>query len=189
MLVSFTGAQSTGKTTLLTACCNTTFFRRFHCVTEVTRKIRREYNLDINEEGDNVTQLFILREHLHNHYLRGNALLDRCILDGVVYTQYLTNHGKVAPWVYRYALELLNLLGPRLDVVFYTSPDDIPIEDDGERSIDKSFRNEIIDIFETYMRVPILKGKVVRLEGDVATRMDVIKFECRNRDIDNPNPV
>ena len=72
MIVSFTGAQSTGKSTMLDMCRHNPVFRKFHCVPEVTRKVKREQNLDINEEGDNVTQLFILKEHLHNHYLKGD---------------------------------------------------------------------------------------------------------------------
>ena len=52
MLISFTGAQSTGKTTLLNACCNNKRFRKFHCIPEVTRKVAREQHVDINEAGD-----------------------------------------------------------------------------------------------------------------------------------------
>jgi nicotinamide riboside kinase len=180
MLISFTGAQSTGKSTLLTACCKEPVFRKFHCVPEVTRKVKREQNLDINEGGDNLTQLFIMREHLHNHYLKGDSLLDRCIVDGMVYTQYLINHGKIDEWVYRYTQELFELLVPRLDVIFYTDPDDVPLEDDGERSVDLEFREEIIQIMECILRWKECRDKTVVLSGSPEQRMKTILQTIEN---------
>ena len=186
MRISFTGAQSTGKTTLLRECCNNTFFRKFHCVKEVTRKVARERNVNINETGSDVTQLFILNEHLHNHHVSGSALLDRCIVDGWVYTDYLERYHKVSEWVRDYAYNMYQMLLPKLDIIFYTSPVDVPIEDDGHRSVDIQFRNDIIDSFEneiTYLQSchdnPSLPDhsdypQIVRLTGDVVTRMDII---------------
>jgi len=180
MLISFTGAQSTGKTILLRECCGHTLFRRFHCVPEVTRKVAREQHVDINEAGDDVTQLFILNEHLHNHYITGDALLDRCILDGWVYTSYLFSQGKVSQWVKEYAGQLYNKLLNQLDIIFYTDPQDVSIEDDGQRSIDRKFRADIIREFEYeidggYFHNPIIPGPaLIRLEGDVNTRMQTI---------------
>ena len=184
MLVSFTGAQSTGKSTMLDMCCNHPVFRKYHCVPEVTRKVKREQNLDINEEGDNITQLFILREHLHNHYLKGDALLDRCIVDGMVYTEYLYNDKKVDKWVYDYTQQLFKLLIPRLDIIFYTDSEDVPLEDDGERSVDIKFRDNIISSMKHYLEREECKNRVVVLSGSVEERMKTIlktikKYEHR----------
>ena len=165
---------------MLDMCCNHPVFRKFHCVPEVTRKVKRERNLDINEEGDNITQLFIMREHLHNHYLRGNALLDRCIVDGMVYTEFLFNEKKVDRWVYVYTRQLFDLLIPRLDVIFYTDPKDVPLEDDGERSVDVSFRNDIISCMESYLNSDTCKDKVVVLSGSVEERMKTILQTMKN---------
>lgn len=184
MLISFTGAQSTGKTTLLKECCDNPIFRKYHCVPEVTRKVAREQHVDINEAGDDITQLFILNEHLHNHYLTGPALLDRCILDGWVYTDYLFSQGKVSQWVKEYAGRLYDKLISQLDIIFYTDPGDIPIEDDGQRSINHEFRDDIIKGFEYEMAGgafeclsldPITPGpSLIRLVGDVNARMKTI---------------
>ena len=175
MLISFTGAQSTGKSTMLDRCCTYPMFRKFHCVHEVTRKVKREHpDLDINEGGSNLTQLFILKEHLHNHFLHGDALLDRCIVDGIVYTEYLYDQDKVDRWVYQYALKLFDLLAPRLDIIFYTEPDDVPLEDDGERSVDNKFRNDIILGMKHYLNYSACKDKVVHLRGTPEERMHTI---------------
>jgi nicotinamide riboside kinase len=180
MIVSFTGAQSTGKSTMLGMCCNDPVFRKFHCVPEVTRKVKREQNLNINEEGDSVTQLFILKEHLHNHYLKGDSLLDRCIVDGIVYTEYLYHKDLVDRWVYTYAMELYKLLAPRLDVIFYTDPGDVELVDDGERSVNVEFRNDIILGMRHYLGLSSCKDKVVTLSGTPAERMKTILKTIKN---------
>jgi hypothetical protein len=151
-------------------------------VDEVTRKVMRE-GWSINEDGDNLTQLFILKEHLQNHTVSKSDkwVLDRCILDGYIYTKWLHEQGAVDKWVLTYASNLLGLLGKHLDIIFYTEPDDIPIEDDGERSINKDFRNEIVKAYEDLMScslstpgIDTWRKKIVRLSGTVDERMETI---------------
>lgn len=184
MLIGFTGAQSTGKSTLLNQMFNDTSFRKCSFIKEVTRKVARR-GLNINELGDNVTQLFILNEHLTNHHLTGCTILDRCILDGWVYTQYLHEQGKVDKWVLDYAWKLLTLLVPKLDIIFYTDPVDVPLVDDKVRSVDKTFREEIIRIYmellsgENYYpdveTISLIRSRTVFLSGDVTTRYKTIE--------------
>jgi len=105
MIYSFTGAQSTGKTTLLNK-CKDQYKGTWNFVDEVTRKVlRKGYKINLN--GDNITQLFILNEHLHNHTRSDNCILDRCILDGYVYTCCLCIRGLVDDWVCEYACNML----------------------------------------------------------------------------------
>ena len=68
MLISFTGAQSSGKTTLLnhwTDCRN-----HWKVVPEVTRKLKRQ-GFEINDDSSNYvdTQIAILADHLNNIFL------------------------------------------------------------------------------------------------------------------------
>ena len=178
MLVGFTGAQCTGKSTLLQACKD--HLDGWSFVDEVTRKVARDGH-DINTDGSDMTQLHILKEHLDNHTTSEDMILDRCILDGYVYTKWLSDQGLVQPWILKYAGNLLSFLGERLDVIFYTCPDDIPFEDDGVRSTDMEFRNNIIDIYNDILSVPTIlpgrnswRSKVVRLTGTVDQRMETI---------------
>ena len=205
MLISFTGAQSTGKTTLL---------KRFEkecagkldniCfVPEVTRKVKREYNVDINETGSDDTQLLIASEHLKNVVMHMNSsstpwshlqssprreiartatVLDRCIIDALVYSNYLHSKGTIMESTLSTVRYMFDYLLPRLDIVFYTSPKDIPLEDDGERSVDIEFREYIIKEFErtisTIKENQVLSGSpgpaIVTLEGTVEERMHTI---------------
>ena len=103
MLISFTGAQSSGKTTSLNHwndCRN-----HWNVVPEVTRKLKRQ-GFEINDGGGDYidTQTAILTDHLNNIFSYTNTdmdtILDRCIIDGFIYTRYFRMEGKVVKEVY-----------------------------------------------------------------------------------------
>jgi len=181
MLVGFTGAQCTGKTTLLKLLKNEpmkdgvyVYGDKWGFVDEVTRKVMKQGH-SINRDGDDITQLFILNEHLRNHTTGVDMVLDRCILDGYVYSSVLSNMGKVSEWVTSYACELLNLLVPKLDIIFYTSPEDVPLVDDGVRSLNREFRQDVIDRYEElFAKDYYWMDKVTRLDGNIEDRMETI---------------
>lgn len=177
MRVSFTGAQSTGKTTLLNKCKEV--YKDYKFVDEVTRYVRRTYDVKINEIGGTETQLYILAEHIKNHLKpEENLILDRCILDGYVYTKYQVIQGKVSHSVLEAFNGVYNVLMDKLDYIFYTDPSDVKLVDDGERSTDFKFRDDIINLFEdliTYKMSPKNKEKIVRLKGSVEKRMQTIE--------------
>ena len=178
MIISFTGAQCTGKTTLLNLCKQqrdtSEMFEGFRFVDEVTRKVKREGH-EINLDGNDITQLFILNEHLKNHTQNSNAVLDRCILDGYVYTSCLSRREIVSEWVTKYACELMLLLTEKLDVIFYTQPEDVPLKGDGVRSVDLEFRQDIINRYEDlFAQDYYWMDKVVRLYGSIDDRMNII---------------
>lgn len=176
MRVSFSGAQSSGKTTLLNECKH--IYKDYRFVDEVTRLVKRSYGVNINEIGDGNTQLYILAEHIKNHLIPGDKLvLDRCILDGYVYTKYQVNNGKVSQSILDGFNAVFGVLFDKLDLVFYTDPSDVELVDDGERSADIKFREDIIEIFEnliTYKMSPKNREKIIRLKGSVQERMDTI---------------
>ena len=180
MLISFTGAQSTGKSTLLNQMVCDEYFRKCSFVKEVTRKVASR-GLNINTHGNDTTQLFILSEHLYNHHVEDKCMvLDRCIIDGYIYTKWLYEQGSISEWVYKYCCQLHTLLINRLDVVFYTHPDDVPLEDDGVRSVDVQFRNDIINSYNEYIETRNIKPEFVVLRGDVNTRLRSIKDTLKN---------
>ena len=177
MRVSFTGAQSTGKTTLLNKCKEV--YKDYKFVDEVTRYVRKTYDVKINEIGGTETQLYILAEHIKNHLkLDENLILDRCILDGYVYTKYQVENRKVSEQVLHAFNGVFAVLIDKLDYIFYTDPSDVKLVDDGERSVDYNFRCDIIDIFEdliSYKMSPKNREKVIRLSGTVEERMKTIE--------------
>ena len=185
MIFSFTGAQCTGKTTLLKHLYKENGDYPFVFIPEVTRLIRREYNMPINESGDDLTQMLIMTEHVRNifrdradHIVRGiHQILDRCALDGIVYSHYLLDKGKINRATYDACDLIYKKLINKYDVIFYTSHEDVELVDDGERSVDKIFREDIIGLFDMYMQYNIIEDgpRIVHLEGSVKERLKTIK--------------
>jgi hypothetical protein len=182
MIVSFTGPQCIGKTTLLKA-CNELYADKFDFVDEVTRLVKRQFGVQINEAGNDITQCLIINKHIENSlisYEKQGLILDRCILDGLCYTGYLHLEDKVSKWVMDYAKGVYFKLIDKLDYIIYPDPYDVELVDDGERSIDIDFRNRMIEVFEEVIHSAtygsVLQNKVVRVKGTVEERMEQIKL-------------
>lgn len=193
-LFTFTGAQSTGKTTLLNK-VKDLYPNRFEYVTEVTRRIQR-LGVSINDDAKNydLTQSLIIGDHLIN-YMKihdqpqenmTDILLDRCIVDGYIYTKYFYKHGKVSSKILNFAEYWFKELTPKYDVIFYTNPGDVKLIDDGVRSTKAEFRQEIIDLYETefldkYDNICIVEGSVdARLEQ---MKIGMLYSACNNCNI------
>ncbi|MDH3927677.1 MAG: ATP-binding protein [Deltaproteobacteria bacterium] len=187
MIVSFTGAQSTGKTTLLNLIGDLNPY--LDSVDEVTRRIKREFDLPINEDGSDVTQSMIMADHIANVYRKydSDVILDRCAMDGVVYTHWLYNTGKVSKSVLKWAQTIYQELISNYDVIFYTSPDDVPLVDDGERSVNMDFRDDILTLFDDYISGLIISGEadnIYKVKGTVEERMTFIKKVLEDKGLD-----
>jgi len=191
MIFSFTGAQSTGKTTLLNALYKENGDYPFTFIPEVTRLVKREYNMPINEGGGDLTQMLIMTEHVRNiyknradHLIRGvHQIFDRCALDGIVYSLWLLQEGKIGRSCYDACDLIWKNLKDKYDVIFYTSPDDVELVDDGERSADVKFRNDIINIFNIFLERRDFDTEVVELKGSVKDRLKTIKSTLDKRNI------
>ena len=160
-------------------------FDKFYYIDEVTRKIRDECNVPINEEGANdITQLLIINEELKNLFNCGSmgdwcrgTVHDRCLLDGLVFTEYFYDNKLVSQPVWDQALRYWYKFFGKYDIIFYPNPHDVELEDDGERSIDVKFRNAIIDKYENYYLSQFQwKDKVHILKGTVEERLEQIKI-------------
>ena len=171
MKIAFTGAQSTGKTTLLNRMKHDPMFNlEFDFRDEITRRMQRK-GLSINEGGNDITQLLIMNSHIKNSLI-DNVIMDRCALDGLVYTDWMSRKGKVQQWVIEYADNVFKMLIGRYDYIFYLVPE-FDIEDDGVRSTDIDFRNEIVELFEKYIKA--MNIPVIKLTGTVEQRLNKIK--------------
>ena len=185
MNITFTGPQSSGKTTLLKAMrYSGGIFDKFFYIDEVTRKIRDECNVSINEEGANdITQLLIINEELKNLFTCGSmgdwcrgVVHDRCLLDGLVYTEYFYDKKLVTQSVWQQASQYWYRFHSKYDIILYPNPHEIELVDDGERSIDVNFRNAIIDKYETYyLNQFAWKERVVVLSGSIEERLSKIE--------------
>jgi len=149
MRIGISGAQSVGKTTLLNALRSEPIFKDYSICDEVTRRVK-SYGLLINEHGSDVTQRLIMQEHIVNLFMHDNMITDRTSLDGLVYTKYLRNKGKVSQEILDLAYRIFNKTVHLYDLLFYIVPE-FDIVDDGTRSTDTEFRDDIVQIFNDVM--------------------------------------
>lgn len=170
MKVGITGAQSVGKTTLLNALRSEKFFTSYTICDEVTRRVR-SYGLPINEDGTGITQRLIMNEHIYNVFMFDKMLTDRTALDGLVYTTYLTKKGKVEASVLRHVRQIFDRVWPKYDHVFYIEPE-FDIIDDGVRSVNMNFRDEIAELFDAFIDKE--KLAMTRVKGSVRNRVDTV---------------
>ena len=147
--------------------------------------------MPINEGGGDLTQMLIMTEHVRNiyknradHLIRGvHQIFDRCALDGIVYSLWLLQEGKIGRSCYDACDLIWKNLKDKYDVIFYTSPDDVKLVDDGERSADVKFRNDIINIFNIFLERRDFDTEVVELKGSVKDRLKTIKSTLDKRNI------
>jgi nicotinamide riboside kinase len=170
MKIGITGAQSVGKTTLLNALRSEKLFKEYVICDEVTRRVK-SYGLPINEEGTDITQRLIMNEHIVNVFMYGNMLTDRTALDGLVYSTYLFKNNKINNTTMKYVKDVFNKVWHSYDYVFYIEPE-FEIVDDGVRSINKQFRDEIADLFEATIEKE--KLSMLRVKGSVRSRVNII---------------
>ena len=169
MLISFSGAQSTGKTTLLNKLKEDKNLSNYKFIDEITRNIQRK-GYKINEMGDSETQKLIMDSHLENSEFE-NAILDRCSLDGLCYTEYLYNKGNISEDVMNYTRDVFEKTIRKYDVIFYLKPE-FEIVDDNIRSTNKEFQNEIVKLFDK--NIEKYNVNVIQLTGSVEERLKTI---------------
>ena len=179
MKIAITGPQGSGKTTLLKALTESLKERGVELspLPEITRTVR-ELGFAINEDGDDETQLMITAAHIQNILAKDNYIVDRCLLDGYVYTAWLNRMGKVSDYIADFSFNLLKRYFTRYDVVFYI-PNEFALEDDGIRSIDDGFRQGIANIFENTVDRLQMAGigkQVITLTGSVEERVNYAEF-------------
>ncbi|NBW56944.1 hypothetical protein EBR43_04010 [bacterium] len=192
MIITFTGPQCSGKTTLLKE-IQKTYGDTFLYVEEVTRLIKREFNVSINEEGANdKVQTLILNKEFENLFIDWRTkgykgiIHDRCLLDGMVFTEYFQEQDMKKPSYQRDGFGLSKTLCyqywmsnyKKYDIIFYPDPHDVKLVDDGERSTNTEFRNAIIEKYEQYWSMSKWQHEkqLVNLQGTVEERMNTIKL-------------
>lgn len=170
MKIGISGTSSVGKTSLLNALRSEQQFKHYTIANEVTRKLAAQ-GFKINEAGNDATQYAIMNSHIVNLFMNDDMLTDRTALDGLVYTKWLYIRGQVEAETLDYAFKVFDRAYNHYDVNFFISPE-FEIEDDGVRSNSVSFRDEIHDIFEQYIKEYNLP--VIRLTGSVRERVEQV---------------
>ena len=184
MKIAFSGPQSSGKTTIVNAIddhlCNAAHFTPRYKDHWVVASPTRSRTTPINDQGDcyDATQRSIIEYHVEqvNKPDDDDTLLvyDRCILDGLVYTTYLHEHGKVNDDTLQYARTEYFKYINEYDFIFITDPTDVPLVSDEVRSTSTEFRDNIFNIFKEFINDHELKN-VHWLAGGTPVRLGSVR--------------
>ena len=163
--VALVGASSTGKTTVYELLKNK--YPKFEFINESTRTVA-SYGFPINEKGTDATQLAISSFHLEALLRPYNLILDRCYMDLVVYSRFMK---KLNPSTFEYIENTWNRIKREYTHYIY-----FPIEfesvDDGVRSIDEKWRNEIDEEFQIVLEG--VRQPYLTVTGSPMMRLDQI---------------
>lgn len=142
MKIIFTGAQGTGKTSVLNE-----FKEKGHdVVTEVVRNLSKK-GVKINKDGDEKSQTKIFNEYKKIFSEKQDFISDRGLIDVVAYTVYLARHGKVSEeFANKQIKQLHKFVINNMDFFYCYFPIEFEVVDDGVRDLDEEFRNEISEI-------------------------------------------
>lgn len=142
--IVFTGAQGTGKTTVL----NHFKENNFNVITEVVRNLAKE-GVNINENGDDESQTIIFNKYyeLLSTFTPAGYISDRSLVDVAAYTKWLVENGKVSAELFDSQIEeIRKFVRSNPDVMYCYYPIEFDVVDDGVRSTDETFRRDI-DIY------------------------------------------
>lgn len=169
MKFAVTGVHCTGKTTLVNALEESgAYYNRYKFITNQTRGLKGK--VTINEGANDITQRAVL-DVTTSTAMIDNSIDDRCILDTLAYTLGLYRRKQVTERLVLEAVNAFNKFIPRYDALFYL-PAEFPLVDDGVRSVDTEWRNDLIGIFERLLNIVPVPVHIVN--GDVETRVSQV---------------
>jgi predicted ATPase len=173
MKVIFTGAQGTGKTSVMDALPDS-----LYKIKGVTRKVITEKNLTINEYSDNCSQKHIFDAYEHELTVNDNYIAERGLIDVLAYSLSRLKANRCTPTLIETQYEhLIKFSENNKDVVYVYFPIEFEIVSDGTRSIDKEFQKEIDDIiYEILEAMKTRYGtKFITVSGSVEERAKQIE--------------
>lgn len=149
MKIIFTGAQGTGKTTVLK------YYKKsgYKCITNVVRNLSKK-GVKINETGDSESQKIIFDTYYKKLNKAQEYVSDRGLTDVYAYSLYLLTQAfnkkneeefqNLQKECKREAELLRTFVDNNKDIIWVRFPIEFPIENDGVRSENDIFR-ELVD--------------------------------------------
>lgn len=176
MKIAISGAHSTGKTTLVNALKDSGKLDNFIFRSNLLRGLK-ELGIPINELGNTTTQLYVMTKFYEFLHTPGNAILDRCALDGMAYTMYF--YDEMNEGMQQVFEGLFQQMVYQYDAICYVVPE-LPLVDDGVRSVNKNFYEKVVQNFEILIsefRVPVhyISGSVEQRTEKVLDIISSIK--------------
>ena len=168
MKIGFTGTMSVGKTTLVKALAELPEFKDYYIATERSKYLR-DLGIPLNTDSTMPGQLIFLAERA-SEVLREKVLTDRTVWDVCAFTQQSQS---IPDYQKQSYVDTAMALKLEYDLVFYISPEGIDIEDNGVRTTDVDYRNQINqEILKLLSLYP--PKKLVILTGSTSNRVNTV---------------
>lgn len=156
MKIGFIGSQGTGKTTAIYQLGAD--LKRKKLDVFILTEVARSCPLPINERTTRKSQLWIMGKLItREQSSKGEVLIgDRTILDVFAYSY------RVDPEFFEPFKPFIKKYMETYDIVFYLPPNDSFLINDGFRSVNKEFRDEIDKILKdliTELNIKVISGK------------------------------
>lgn len=149
MVISISGTHCTGKTTLINELKKDPFFKEAVFLSSSGKGLSK-FGLNINEGGDDLTQLYLtcrdVQQLVENHS-NSMVILDRSIVDILIYSRYLYYHKRLQKDTYSNIFFLLTKVIQYIDHIFLLKPT-FGLVAEPERSTNKEFQDEIFSLFD-----------------------------------------
>tara|TARA_R110002126_G_scaffold8441_1_gene39990 strand:+ start:2125 stop:2655 length:531 start_codon:yes stop_codon:yes gene_type:complete len=171
MRIGFTGTMSVGKTTLVNALKELPEFKDYEFKTERSKYLR-DLGIPLNTDSTLKGQIIFLAERC-SELFQDNIITDRTLIDVMAFTSL----AKTIPLTQNALYEALaSKILKEYDYIFYISPDGVDIEDNGVRTTDPEYRDQvnyaIRDIITKYQGY--IQNLIV-LNGSVEERVEQVK--------------
>lgn len=138
--IILTGAQGTGKTTVL----NMFKAAGYPVITEVVRNLVKNQGITINKEGTDETQALVFKTYAQLLGETEKYVSDRGLTDVISYTAAGVFEGKVNKSVLDVQEILIeDFVKENPDIVYIYFPIEFAVVPDGTRSVDEDYRKQI----------------------------------------------
>lgn len=145
MRIVFTGAQGTGKSTIMD------LYKEYPHITGVCRGLAKK-GVKINEMGDDESQALIFDTYYDLLTQNDNYISDRGLTDVLGYSKWLHENGRLSREELDREIELFDKFINNWDVKYFYFPIEFEVVNDGVRSTDEAFRKSVSNnILETLL--------------------------------------
>jgi len=169
MRIGFTGTYSVGKTSLVKDMATWPELEGYHFATERSKYLR-DMGIPLNTDSTILGQTIFAAERA-SELLKENVVTDRTVWDVSAFT-YLSK--TIRRYQKPTLIQACMMLSRGYDYVFYVSPKDVPIEDNGVRETDPVYRlqvdKQIRGLLQAYK-----PRRLIYVGGTHEERIEIIK--------------
>ena len=171
MKIGFCGTMSVGKTTIVNALKELPEFKEYEFRTERSKYLR-DLGIPLNTDSTVKGQFVFLAERA-SELFHDNIITDRTVIDVMAFTKLAKS---IPYYIADEVCQAASHLIREYDYIFYVSPKGVEIEDNGVRTTDAEYRNEVDkEIRQILNEYSQRNQRIIKLKGSTEERIQKIK--------------